>query len=152
MPLNWPKSANVLLHWKSAPHYVAREAKRGEKAILARKAHRDRRDQKEKEATLVARATRVHKGYRGRQEREATLVARAYPVLKVPRDLQGQRAKKAIPALRARQGFKVREAYPVLKAPRDPQGQRAIPADLTRLQQLEVRISELEKQLASSSQ
>jgi hypothetical protein len=116
---------------------VVREAKTGKKAILARKAHRDRRDQKEKEAS------RVHKDFRGYQVREATPAARAYPALKVPRDLQGQRAKKATRvhrvslALKGREATLVARAYPVLKVPKDPQGQRANLADPVRPQQLE---------------
>jgi hypothetical protein len=62
---------------------VARVAKRGKKAILARKGYRGR---KEKEVTPEARVSLVLKA------REASLVARAYPVLKGHRDLQGQRA------------------------------------------------------------
>ena len=101
---------------------MAREAKRGKKAIP------DRRDQKEKEAT--------------------TLVARASPVLKVHRDLQGQRAKKAPRVhrvslvLKAREASLVARAYPVLKVHKDLQGQRVIPADLTRLQWLDDLISD----------
>jgi hypothetical protein len=88
LPLNWPKSANVSQLWKSAPHHAARKAIRVKKAILARKA------QKEKEAI------RVPKVYKRRKEKEATPAAGAFLVLKareacpahkVFRDLQGQR-------------------------------------------------------------
>jgi hypothetical protein len=129
-PPNWPKSANVLLHWKSAPHCVARGAKRGKKATPAH------RGLKEKEATPVARASLV-------------LTAReAWQVLKVCKGLLGQKVKKAIPAHRARQDARAREATlvaracPVLKVPRDLQGQKAIPVDPTRLPQLEDHISD----------
>ena len=126
----------MLLHWKSAPHCVARGAKRGKKATPAH------RDQKEKGVT------RVPKAYRGRKEKEATPEARVPLVLKVRRDLRGQREKEAFPGNRARQVLKAREAplaaraCPARKVHRDLQGQKGIPADPTRLQQLEDHISD----------
>jgi hypothetical protein len=103
---------------------VARVAKRGKKAILARK------------------------GYRGRKEKEVTPEARVSPVHKVPRDPQGQKEKEATRVhrvsldLKAREASLVARAYPALKVHKDPQGQRANLADPTRPQQLEDHISD----------
>ena len=125
MPLNWPKSANALLHWKSALHYGDREAQRGKKAIPVSRDRKVHRDQKGKGASPVARVLLVLR------EREATPVARACPARKAHKDLQGRKGRGASPVARA---------CPARKAHRDPRGQKGIPADPTRLQQFEDRI------------
>jgi hypothetical protein len=87
--LKWPKSANVLLHWKNAACYVARAAKRGKKAILAHK------DQKEKEAIRVVK---VRPAFKAREDYPAP---RASQVLRAKEAKPGYKASRDQPGLRA---------------------------------------------------